>query len=1053
MNKTKGNFLIVRSSAGSGKTYRLVQEYLRLALKNSNTWAYRQILAVTFTNKAAQEMLERVIDQLALLSKLGTNDHDPMAMTLCKKLSIDQRTLSERSKKVLEHMLHNYGDLSISTIDGFVNKVVRAFARDLKVMANYEVELDEARLLEEAVDRCISEIDKGSPLANALVKLMLDRSDEERNWRIEGELNQVAKNILNEKGHQNLSDQKDLSIEDYQKIRNELYAKMKVFQNEIKKIGEKGTELILSSGVPLDRFASGASTGLPGYFKRISRFDRIEPSATHRKITDQDKWHSGKADQSDIAGIEGIRDELRSLFNSVTEFIEKGQGRYIERKLIAEKLISLSVLSEVETQLKDIKDEQDILLISDLNKMISKVVLNEPAPFIYERTGERYSSLLFDEFQDTSVMQWWNFLPLVENTLSKNGFSLVVGDGKQAIYRWRNGEVQQFLNLPNVFGHNNEPNILEKEAALIRNTEFDHLADNWRSSAEIIEFNNELFEQLAENLSETLQGIYDDHAQNVRKKDIPGYVRVEQVLDKDDVKSKERVLQKVVEDVNSVKENNVSLRDVTILVRGKKDGALVAGALEAARINVISSEALLLSAHSGVNLLIDLMRVMYEPEDLIAATRALAEASQISGHSENMHAFNREYVSRKNKVTQIDIDEMLFREFNIEHSASMRSLPSYELATTLASGLGLLQNDDRYLTHFLDSVLQVNKQQGGGLQLLMEWWEIKKDSIGLAVPESENAVTIMTIHKSKGLQFPVVIVPFADWGFSPKSGYDMWLDDPDRTYGPEHLLVKYTEDLEQTRYSEQYKNERALNMLDNLNLLYVAYTRPERVLISYFGKANKNTIPSILKPALESDPEWNIEDNTLIKGELPEFEDLLQNEQTDQIPLEPMRPTSWFKRAVIDSSSIDQLEERPEKEHLQYGKIVHELMTNIRIKTDIEPALNKALQNEKIDKTTAKELQIKIEQILNLPEVTPYFDPTSNCIDEREICTIGGNALRPDRVVLKDNAAVVIEYKTGEERSKHLDQINKYATELEEMGYEVNDKLILYIDLAKAVRA
>lgn len=1053
MNKTKGNFLIVRSSAGSGKTYRLVQEYLRLALKNSNASAYRQILAVTFTNKAAQEMLERVIDQLAVLSKLGHDDRDPMATALCEKLSIDQRTLSERSKKVLEHMLHNYGDLSISTIDGFVNKVVRAFARDLKVMANYEVELDETRLLEEAVDRCISEIDGGSPLANALVKLMLDRSDEERNWRIEGELNQVAKTILNEKGHQNLSDQKDLGIEDYQKIRNELYTKMKAFQNEIKNAGKRGMELIHSSGVPLDHFASGASTGLPGYFKRISRFDRIEPSATHRKITDQDKWHSGKADQDNISGIEGIRDELRSLFNATIALIDKEQGRYIERKLIAEKLIALSVLSKVETQLNDIKDEQDILLISDLNKMISKVVLNEPAPFIYERTGERYSSLLFDEFQDTSIMQWWNFLPLVENTLSKNGFSLVVGDGKQAIYRWRNGEVQQFLNLPKIFGHNNELNVLEKEAALIRNTEFDHLADNWRSSSEIIEFNNELFEHLAGNLSTTLQGIYNDHAQNARKKDLPGYVRIEQVLDKDDVKSKERVLQKVVEDVQSVLENNGTLRDVTILVRGKKDGAIVARVLEAEGFNVISPEALLLSAHSGVNLLIDLMAVMYDSKDLIAATRSLAGASQISGHSEIIHTFLEKYVSRENKTTKIDIDEMLFREFNIEHSASMRSLPSYELATTLASGLGILKNDDPYLTHFLDSILQVNKQQGGGLQLLMEWWELKKGSIGLAVPESENAVTIMTIHKSKGLQFPVVIVPFADWGFSPKSGYDMWLDDPDCTYGPEHLLVKYTENLEQTRYSEQYKNERALNMLDNLNLLYVAYTRPERVLISYFGKTNKNTIPSILKPALQFAAEWNNEGNTLIKGELPEFEDLPLKERADQFQLDPMHPTPWYQRAVIDSSSIEQLEERPEKEHLQYGKIVHELMTNIRTRNDIEPALARAIQNEKIDNTTATELQTKIEQLLKLPEVSTHFRSSSKFIDEREICMTGGSALRPDRVIINDNEAVIVEYKTGEERPKHLEQINKYANELEEMGYIVNDKLILYVDLVKAVRA
>lgn len=1052
MINTKGNFLIVRSSAGSGKTYRLVQEYLRIALKTSKASAYRQILAVTFTNKAAQEMLERVIHQLATLSKTGTHDKDQMAITLCDKLSIGQRTLSERAKKVLEHMLHNYGDLSISTIDGFVNKVVRAFARDLKIMANYEIELEETLLLEEAVDRCISEIHKGSSLANALVKLMLDRSDEERNWRIEDELNLVAKNILNEKGHQNLLDQKELGLEDHQKIRNELYAKMKVFQNEVMKVGISGMELINSSNVPHDRFANGASSGLPGYFKRISKFDKIEPSVTQRKIIDQDKWHSGKADPSDIGEIEAIKDELRSLFNAVTKFIDEEQGRYIERKLVAEKLIALGVLSEIETHLKDIKDERDILLISDLNRMISKVVLNEPAPFIYERTGERYSNLLFDEFQDTSIMQWWNFLPLVENTLSKNGFSMVVGDGKQAIYRWRNGEVQQFLNLPEIFGHKNDPNILEKQAALIRNKELDHLADNWRSSPEIIQFNNDLFKDLSDHLPVSLKGIYDDLAQNARKKDFPGYVRIEQVLDDREVKSKDLVLQKVVEDINCVLENNGALRDITILVRGKADGIRVAEALESKNIDVISPEALLLSTHAGVNFIMDLMAVMCDREDLVSATKAITAASHML-NKKDIHDFLAKYIHKKNKRTYIDIDEFLFKEFKIEHSASLHSLPSYELAATLASDLGLLHNDDRYITHFLDSVLQVNKQQGGGLQKLMEWWKIKKDSIGLAVPERENAVTIMTIHKSKGLQFPVVIVPFANWGFSPKNGNDMWLDDPDQHYGAKHLLVKFTKDLEHTRYAEQYKNEQALGLLDNLNLLYVAFTRPERVLISYYGKTIKNTMSSIIHPALQTSSGWSYDQNILISGDFPDLEKNNQKIEDDQKLLRPMHSTSWFKRAVIDSSSITQLEDRPEKEHLQYGKMVHDLMMYIRSKNEIGPAIQKALQNEKIDKETAKDLLTKVNELLSLPEVAPYFSTDNNYLDEREICTLNGKALRPDRVILDEKEAVIIEYKTGEKRSRHMEQVNEYSQELEDMGYNVKDKLILYIDLMEAIRA
>lgn len=1058
MQSNPNQFLILRASAGSGKTYRLVYEYLRLALSTKNADKYRRILAVTFTNKAAQEMLDRVLEGMTLLSKPQDWGEEQLPKDLCRDLAISENELAQRASRTLEHMLHNYGDLSISTIDRFVNRVVRAFARDLKVTANYDIELDESLLVQEAVDRVLSDLERDTPLTAALVRLMLDRSEEERSWRIELELYATAMNLLNEKGHQNLSQQRELGIEGHQAILNHLQKAMRGFEKKAKSIGQEAMQLMTPIGA--DRFAGGGR-GLIVFFRRLANLEgNYSPSATVSKNVADDKWSASKATPEDVHSINAIKDTLTELFQNANELLENEYGAYLEQSMIAQRITALGVLSEVENALSELKDENDVLLISDLNKKISQVVQNEPAPFIYERTGERYKNLLFDEFQDTSLMQWQNFLPLVENALSGNGYSLVVGDGKQAIYRWRNGEVQQFLNLPEIFGKDLPAAVKEKEATLKRFAVLEALETNWRSSPEVVEFNNRLFDGLASILPEHLKGIYTDAAQKAAKAK-PGHVRLEEVLDDGDLKSKERVLDKLLEDIEQLLDNGFGQKDIAILVRGKSDGRRIAEHLSGRKIGnielaVTSPDLLLLHTHKSVNMLMDLLACMYNPEDLEAATRFLGMAAEAKTANGERHEFMQRYVKRTEQGTHIGINELLLKAFGIEHGASLRTMPSFELACTLAVGLGLLEHNDPYIKELLNAILGFNAQRGGGLLELLEWWEKDGEKLGLVLPEDLDAIKLMTIHKSKGLQFPAVLVPFADWEKAKTGGEDLWLDDDAETYGLKHLLIKTKKELAETRFADQYQQELDLNLLDNVNLLYVAYTRAERVMISYFNKPTDSKLSKPMVEVLATIPEWDPEVRELCIGEVPNLskEEAPKTEEKTApktMKVTALTPKSWYGKAVIDSSSAKQAEVGPAQ--LEHGKLVHAIMANIQSSTDIGPALNMVFAEGKLTEEGSDELHKKIQTILAKPEMQPFLSGDYHAMDEREILTESGKQLRPDRVLVKDDRAVIMEYKTGAEREEHKQQVAGYAKELEAMGYQIEDKLIIYIDQGNILRA
>ncbi|NQX97301.1 MAG: UvrD-helicase domain-containing protein, partial [Flavobacteriales bacterium] len=452
------NFVTYNSSAGSGKTYTLVKEYLKIALETKSSTQYKHILAVTFTNKAAAEMKARVIEALKALSADEALEGTPkfLQLDLLKPktdggLGIDANEINERSKKVLKSILHNYNDFGISTIDKFTHKIIRTFAHDLQLPLNFDIELDDREVLGAAIDMLIAEVGNNEKLTKLLLEYTSKKAEAEESWHIEKDLFEFSRNLLKEDGELYLEKIRKLTIKDFDAIKTQLYKQTKEFEQTVKQLGTDGLDLIQSKGV---ESASFSRSFFVNYWKDLATLKKFEPTATTLKIIAGDaNWYAAKVDDTQKQLIDSLQQEFITQFNNSREYIEKFESDYRVNKLIIKNLYNLAVLNEIEKTVLEFKKENNVLSISDFNKRIASIVESEPIPFIYERLGEKYNHYLIDEFQDTSIIQWHNLIPLVDNSLASGNFNMVVGDAKQAIYRFRGGEVEQIINLPQIFKH------------------------------------------------------------------------------------------------------------------------------------------------------------------------------------------------------------------------------------------------------------------------------------------------------------------------------------------------------------------------------------------------------------------------------------------------------------------------------------------------------------------------------------------------------------------------------------------------------------------------
>lgn len=1045
MNSTSANFTVYNSSAGSGKTFTLVKEYLKIALKNNNSNAYKGILAVTFTNKAASEMKERVISALQALSGQkemeGTPKHLLEALLKPVKeggLGITEQEIKERSGLVLRSILHNYNDFAISTIDKFTTKIIRTFALDLKLPLNFGIELNEDEVLKNSVDMLIAEIGVNEKLTKLLIDYSKQKADDEKSWNIEIELVKFAKNILKDGGEAHLEKIRNLTIDDFEQIKKDLIVSINSFEKETKEIAKKGLDFIQTTGIEPTSFSGSFFFK---YWESLHQLKSFSPNATVQKIVSgEQNWYAKTVHQSQKDLMDANVSELTDLFNLSRAFLEKEYGGYILKGLLLKNIYQIAVINEIEKTIQEFKTDNNILNLSDFNKQIAKIILTESIPFIYERLGEKYHHYLIDEFQDTSTIQWQNIIPLIENALGNGNYNMLVGDAKQAIYRFRGGEVEQIINLPYIHDHNNNKLLLEREATLVRNHQQESLNDNYRSKAEIVDFNNRFFDFVSCNLSDKFRHIYKELNQGFDAKNLGGGVSISFLEEDDGITFTE--IKSIIE--NALKDG-YEYNDIAILTRKNDKASEVASFLLENNIQVISSESLLLNNSSEVKFLLSLFKYIAHPKD---ATNHLYAINYLINTRFNGEQ-NIDYFTHKNQNYLADYLKLHNLSLSISN-ASTYSL--YELTEHFIQHFSLSKEINIFIQFFLDKIHEYAIKYDNSIVNFLEWWDSKSSKFSVIIPEGINAVKVMTIHKSKGLEFPIVIFPFIKTSGKKYNEDFIWTEEP-IVKGLDAAILNLNKSLLETVLKDDYESETDKSKLDVINLLYVALTRPKDRLYllnqldvdKTTGKTNNYFLDYCL-----TQPDAKINDSEykfgLFSSKVVNSQQSTTNgQQTKNEVIKEVVYNPWRSKINISYQAPKFWDVENPENYTDYGNLIHQLLSEIKHIGDLETTLNNFINKGLFDENNKNEILNELQELLKIAKVASFFTDFDELKTETAILLPNGESYQPDRVIIRNNKAIIIDYKTGQKEKKHYEQLENYKIILSQMGYTNIESYLLYI--------
>ena len=1041
------SFSIYDASAGSGKTYALVKEYLKIILVAKKNDAYRNILAITFTNKAVHEMKSRIVGSLSEFAKDTPN---PKATDLMLDLSRDiQLSVSEiqtKSKQIIKHIIHNYAAFDISTIDKFTHKVIRAFAHDLNLPMTFEVTLDTENLLTEAVDAIIAQAGEDDILTNLLVDFTMQKTDDDKSWDISREILETGRLLLNENNREEVTHFQDKSITEFVEIKSKVSEGCKVLEKENSAASQSILDLIEKNGIDSKSFSAGH---FPNHLQSIIN-EKFNPKNKTYHEFDDIKINKTAKDRNEI---EAIIPEMIAILDLIYKKFEKRDFYNAFLKNIT----PLSLLNTVSNELAKIQKEQNVLSIAEFNAIIYREIQNQPAPFIYERLGERYRHFFIDEFQDTSEMQWQNLIPLIDNATSsefegEKGTLMIVGDPKQSIYRWRGGKAEQFIELSKT--HNPFNN---KEKKLF------HLGKNYRSYSEVIDFNNKLFYFLSSEFTNLdYKDLYENHSHQKENNKSGGYVNIsfipkpeksqdpdgsgEDALDKNEL-----YLLATLNTIEKVKKEGFDYQEIVILTRKRSQGIAIANYLTEQNIPLLSSETLMIQNSSDVQMIINVLKYLKNSADIEAKSYFLL---YIANHVQNELPVH-DFIAKGKEKTQEEEFEKWLTEFDISLSfQDIRKKSLYEAVEIIVSKfLSPTLSGNSYVQYFIDIVLERDVRNQAGIVDFLNYWEKNGEKFSIPSPEGENAVRIMTIHKSKGLEFPVVIMPFADEDYVRKPKDKLWLDAEKETFGLPKVLIDNSSAVE--NYGEEaalvYNQKKQEELLDNINVLYVALTRAEEQLhvISQFLEPNKegeypyNTASFFIKYLIGI----GVYEPSIIEYEFGNSEKLsekiVEKKEIKTIPLisEILNPKS-IKIAQREALMWG----THQQEAIEYGNVIHEILSFVKTKSDVDLAILKALENGLIIFNQKEAVYKSIQEIVNHSELENYFAEGNEILNEQTIIQKEGKTIKPDRMVLAKNKEVfLLDYKTGTHNPKYQLQLENYQNAIEKMGFKVTKKSLVYI--------
>ena len=1071
-------FVIYRSSAGSGKTYTLALEYLKLALKQP--LAYRSILAVTFTNKATQEMKGRIIQYLYEIAKAKDS---PLRRALAESLNMAELELTLEAETVLQHLLHGYSYFSVMTIDAFFQKVVRGFAREMGLQAGFRIELDIDKVLDAVIDELlliISEPEYRS-LRWWLTRFAEEKVEAGNSWDFRREIKELARELFKESYWEKRNTLTNVAVtqQSTAQLLKRLRELQTAFEQHMADMGKTSLEVLGQEGATVEDFAYGRS-GVVGYFSKIAEGSSYAPTTrVLAGIENIEGWVSKKNPQ---------RERLLTVAAKLHTHLEQALDAYQEYGPLYHSVVHLQrfmyaygILHHLREQIDSYKRENDLMLISDAPVFLQDIIGKDDTPFIYEKIGSYYQHFLIDEFQDTSGLQWMNFRPLVENSLDAGYPNLVVGDVKQSIYRWRGGDWQLLLET------------IQQDVQDWR-TQVKNLDYNYRSLRNIIAFNNALFEtaplvlyqyltkeieklsddtlrerllaqtsvltRAYEDVSQKLPDTYDHHTE------WHGHIRIE-MLDEDycldeegnQIDWRSYVQQQLPRLVESLQAEGYLANDIAFLVRDRRDGQAVVDTFmrykneDKAQANcyyeVISSESLFLQSSTCVNLLVDVMRFLDNPEDAIIKNSIVYKYRKLSGQNLESHELHRIFAPKSDDSTE-DFFQQLPADFQ-KYSSYLNKLPIYELIENLVQIFDLgAYEENAYIQAFQDVVLQYSLTERGDLHTFLDWWEEQGQNSSVQLSEEVNAMRVMTIHKAKGLQFKIVIIPFCDWALDhyPFKTNVLWANSEDSSLAGMGLLpLKYSSQLTETLFSKEYYEEKIRVHIDHLNLLYVAFTRAEEGFYAFAhpiatkkGDFQLKGVANLLRSVL---PDLSLDESNPLAGwdEMGQVYEAgaFPNRKSDEVyhenslALPEYASVRWRNRLSVCPLSRGFFQADPSLGKVSQVALLQQVLIQLREIDNLEAEIERLAFERGLTGWEQKQLWEKLNHFLNEPTTSQWYQPVENLFIQRTLFSKkGGGNYTVDRVLFEKNRVTVINFFTQydqEEKKLSLGKVQDFLKE------------------------
>lgn len=1004
-------------------------------------------------------MKDRVLAYLGAFSGASESrpDADALAHELMQELNLDEPTFRQNSHELLTLILHQYDQFSISTIDAFFQRVIRAFTRESGLLGDYRLEVDQEAVLAEVVTNLIDELRENQELTDWVVRYAIDSMESDRSWNIQKQLAGFSKEIfrdefkfIEEKVYARSGDQQAFAV-----LQRELYKIRNAFIARVSPPAREMLDILRNKRWGAEHFKYGKTSGIFGYLSSFAYVDAIKELVVKDRMKNEfihaKNWPGKKFPLLSREIMDVAEKEFIPRILVINQAFEEDFPRALMADLVLQNLYTFGLITDIARKLREYKSENNLMLLADAPKFLNHIIGESDTPFVYEKVGSFYRNYLIDEFQDTSGFQWRNFQPLLTNSLDSGYSSMVVGDVKQAIYRWRGGDLsllQQQLET-----HMGQERVDVRE-----------LSSNYRSAREVVQFNNLLFETAAQRAGAKIgSSLPADVYHDVRQSspvDGPGLVRVEFLDAEEEGEGWRKLsLEKLTRDIEYLQSHGVRPGEIAMLVRRNEEGQNIAahllnhkhspGALGHVNYEVVSNESLRIDGAGSVKLLLGALGHLVNPDDPISRAQLCYEYSRLD-------AADRETSEIFSEAGKLFFDSQLPEAFTA-HKLSLKKLPLFELTETLIGifNLGKVTGELAYLQAFQDLVLDFYTRERNDLAAFIEWWDENKDSDKTSIKLSGevNAMSILTIHKAKGLQFKYVLIPFCSWNVDHE-GFRaplLWVTSDEAPYeamGP--MPVKYTSAMAHTGFRSFYEEERTKVYLDNLNLLYVALTRAERgMIITCPQKKIKNTVAEWVLESIQNTPdlanEWDEGAKVLSIGALQ------TPDRSQPVPASPMQLKSyetsrWREKLVVRQAGnvfFDGM--APEtRERISYGVYLHALFSRLRTREDVGPVLDRLVQEGVMTTEERGHLQAQLEELFSNPVIGKWFEGTWDVRTEVPILLPGGATNRIDRLMLHGTQAVVVDFKTGEKSAADQQQVSEYMEILRKMGYGEVEGYLLY---------